>query len=597
LEALYNGSPANKDQWKPKAVSISVPGKTGPVKIVLEGTPLAPGRFSLVGCRVTAFGGISWHIPWSEKPAGVRGALKGSEKVFVVQGNGENEDQTEEAPETHCFYSTQSQPSASLQFEYISGPSAERDENLQFLQGQNITKILKFENIGPIPIHYASLKVELSQDNTSSSSRIDVDLVEPDVLSAALPLAPGQLVEIPVRFASRKNSVIPASLAQDEIFPYRFIAEYASEEDDLSISQSKIIGRRAQSHVRVVVKPSITFSELGMEEVWSLDAHSKQWGQSALLLVGVVNRGPSRLSVWLEYSKLHFSSSEQKVGKESDMGPGERVVLSLHLPRLFDIDLEVDLSEDQELLHEIRSKCTTLEEREKQLCAAWLAKHIRMCFRVSDDEENNVGNFPLSRGEVYNGLSPQLLSLVRGFGISMSIDITGFKESVADAKAFTINDSDCQPAISDNGLSALFTMCGHQLKATVVTKSNLDQEIDLCYSLHAHPISFTPVLVSGHLVEAFIPTEIGTSAILTEVEALAQGISWSGLVEEVQCNVPQRGSTKHSAILSFSKPGWYMVTLSHVCLRGNGGIIDNNHSNKAIVSMKPVFAFVSEGGE
>jgi hypothetical protein len=120
----------------------------------------------------------------------------------------------------------------------------------------------------------------------------------------------------------------------------------------------------------------------------------------------------------------------------------------------------------------------------------------------------------------------------------------------------------------------------------------MDQEIGLCYSLHAYPISFTPVLVSDHSVEAFIPTEMGTGAILSDVEALAQGISWCGLVEEVQCHVSPRGSLEHNAILSFSKPGWYMVSLSHVYLRGE---IDNNHSNRAIVRMKPIFTFVSEG--
>lgn len=591
MEALCDGVAATKDQWKPKAVSISVPGKTRPVKIILEGTPLAPGQFSLIGCRVTAFGGISWHIPWSEKPAGVRGALKGSESALTLQNN-DNIYIRDGIPTAHSFYSTNPQPRASLLFAHVSGPCEQSSENLHFLQGQTIFGVLKFQNIGPIPIKFASLKFELSQDDSSFSSRIHVDLVEPDALSAALPLDPGQVVNIPVTFAYRKNSVIPASLAQDENFPCTFIAEYASQEDDPSMSKSTIIGRRAQSQVRVLVGPSLTFSELGMEEVWSLDESSKEWGQSALMLVGVVNRGPARLVVWLEYSRPQFSSSEQTIGRKSDVGPGERVVLSLCLPKLFDIDLETDLSEDQRLLNEIKSKCITIEEREKQLCAAWLAKHIRVCFRVSDDREENVGKIPLARGELYNGLSPQLLSIIRGFGVSIALEITGFKESITENKMFTINESDFQPLISDRGLAAFFTTCGHQLKVTVMTESYMDQEIGLCYSLHAYPISFTPVLVSDHSVEAFIPTEMGTGAILSDVEALAQGISWCGLVEEVQCHVSPRGSLEHNAILSFSKPGWYMVSLSHVYLRGE---IDNNHSNRAIVRMKPIFTFVSEG--
>lgn len=60
--------PATKSVWKGKPVSLNIPAHTKPVKIQLEGTPLAPGTLILTGCRLTAFGGVSWSQSWSPQP-------------------------------------------------------------------------------------------------------------------------------------------------------------------------------------------------------------------------------------------------------------------------------------------------------------------------------------------------------------------------------------------------------------------------------------------------------------------------------------------------------------------------------------------------
>jgi hypothetical protein len=61
---------ATKTYWKPKPVSINIPAFTKPVRIQLEGTPLAPGTLHIVGCRLTAFGGVTWVQPWSPQRLG-----------------------------------------------------------------------------------------------------------------------------------------------------------------------------------------------------------------------------------------------------------------------------------------------------------------------------------------------------------------------------------------------------------------------------------------------------------------------------------------------------------------------------------------------
>ena len=52
--------PATKSIWKGKPVSLNIPAYTKPVRIQLEGTPQIPGTLRLTGCRLTAFGGVSW---------------------------------------------------------------------------------------------------------------------------------------------------------------------------------------------------------------------------------------------------------------------------------------------------------------------------------------------------------------------------------------------------------------------------------------------------------------------------------------------------------------------------------------------------------
>ena len=69
LQTLYLSRPPYQAVWKPKPVSLNIPPHTKPVLIQLEGTPLLRGQLALTGCRLTAFGGVTWVQPWSRRPA------------------------------------------------------------------------------------------------------------------------------------------------------------------------------------------------------------------------------------------------------------------------------------------------------------------------------------------------------------------------------------------------------------------------------------------------------------------------------------------------------------------------------------------------
>lgn len=112
--------------WKPKAVSLNIPPNTKPVRIVLEGTPLLRGMLVLTGCRcaaavrgrgsrdpgsaapqalagarvrtcllraprgcrLTAFGGVSWFQSWNRHPPSAAQQLAYS-RVEAGGGGGE----------------------------------------------------------------------------------------------------------------------------------------------------------------------------------------------------------------------------------------------------------------------------------------------------------------------------------------------------------------------------------------------------------------------------------------------------------------------------------------------------------------------------
>ena len=79
--------PATKSIWKGKPVSLNIPAHTKPVKIQLEGVPLAPGTLILKGCRLTAFGGVSWSQPWSPEPLDLTKQLAAtSTKKLMLSG-------------------------------------------------------------------------------------------------------------------------------------------------------------------------------------------------------------------------------------------------------------------------------------------------------------------------------------------------------------------------------------------------------------------------------------------------------------------------------------------------------------------------------
>lgn len=76
LEVEWAGHPsvAPRDQaaaaqqpvWKPSPVAMWLPPETPATRVVLTGTPLAAGMFTVVGCQVAALG-VSWRQPWAPR--------------------------------------------------------------------------------------------------------------------------------------------------------------------------------------------------------------------------------------------------------------------------------------------------------------------------------------------------------------------------------------------------------------------------------------------------------------------------------------------------------------------------------------------------
>jgi hypothetical protein len=70
--------------WKAQPVSLNIPAHTKPVKIQLEGTPLLAGRFTLVGCKLTGLGGVTWHQPWSRRPLCLAEQLSQPQALYIT---------------------------------------------------------------------------------------------------------------------------------------------------------------------------------------------------------------------------------------------------------------------------------------------------------------------------------------------------------------------------------------------------------------------------------------------------------------------------------------------------------------------------------
>lgn len=64
------GGGGGSSRWRPKPVSLNVPPNTKPVKVRLEGTPLSAGQLVFTGCKLTAFGGVTWIQRFPDKRNG-----------------------------------------------------------------------------------------------------------------------------------------------------------------------------------------------------------------------------------------------------------------------------------------------------------------------------------------------------------------------------------------------------------------------------------------------------------------------------------------------------------------------------------------------
>ena len=54
-------------EFEPHAVSLTLPGHGVEVAVALTGTPLEPGALTLTGCLISCYG-VSWSLPWDQPP-------------------------------------------------------------------------------------------------------------------------------------------------------------------------------------------------------------------------------------------------------------------------------------------------------------------------------------------------------------------------------------------------------------------------------------------------------------------------------------------------------------------------------------------------
>lgn len=257
---------ATKSVWKGKPVSLNIPAHTKPVRIQLEGTPLVPGILILTGCRLTAFGGVSWSQPWTDKPLNLAKKLaeasskKGKEVISVVavaKGGGGGQAVAVNAADTAANNTTAAMatmitmkgpavtilpalPRLKLELHSAaaagktSGAAGGNTENeskdklinrssspitlLKLLHGQSITPHLVIINSGAVAID--TLRIGLGDNNSAASAAdhhknkncvasrpISVD-VDTSTLKSLLPLKPGESISLPVlcrALGSRSN--------------------------------------------------------------------------------------------------------------------------------------------------------------------------------------------------------------------------------------------------------------------------------------------------------------------------------------------------------------------------------------------------------
>jgi len=570
LEANCNGIPANKDQWKPKVVSLSVPPGVKPSKVCLEGTPLVEGEFVLTGCRMTSLEGVSWFAPWSIEPLNTWQCLS--------QGCRQDYKDASNLPCSSELRALIPQPRAKILFkEDIAhfNRNSDKELRLTMLQGQRTQGILTFENSGPVPIDYASLNVVCTDEDLSKASKISIEMVEPSVLSENLPMQPGTSIDIPVQFSTEiLPSLVGQMLSNDDIL-HHFVIEYATENNGAIDEGDKIVGRRTWCDLNIRVRPSIGFTELGIEEVWCQGPGNSDWDLKCLMLAGVVNRGKESMKISLEIEECargHFDMLHL-AGQTIEVNPEERGVVPLFVPNMAEIDLEMLLK--SEIIDRLDKKQVAAAEFERQLSAAWLSNSVMMKFAG----DGVFGQLPLARGELYHALAPQIISHVRRHGVHGCLQVDG--ENVERKHATCVSGEVC---FSESGVPVLCAKRGESLTVTVSLGDTQRSAINAHYSITSSCVTLSPVLVeNGHA------TAIVATSQATETNPMDLGIAWSGMIQDVTAHVPAHSSHDQKLTAVFCSPGWYMITLSNTFVQ----LIDEEHHN-SFMHATPAFVHISQ---
>lgn len=572
LEANCNGAPATKDEWKPKVVSLSVPPGVKPSKVCLEGTPLVEGEFILTGCRMTSLEGVSWFAPWSIKPLDTWQCLAQDCRLACKD--------ILNLPFSNEFRALMPQPKARIFIKedvvHFDGKN-DKELRLTLLQGQRTHGILTFENEGPVPIDYASLNVLCTDEDLSKASKISIEMVEPSILSENLPIQPGTSIDIPVLFSTEiLPSLVGQMLSNDDIL-HHFVIEYATENNGSMEGGKKVVGRRTWCDLNIRVKPSIGFTELGIEEVWCQSPGNSDWELKCLMLSGVVNRGKESMKISYEIeeaAKGDFGTFDL-VGQTIEVNPEERGVVPLFLPNLAQVKLEELLT--SEIIDRLDKKTVSAAEFERQLSAAWLSNSVVMKFLG----DGVVGQLPLARGELYHALAPQIISHIRRHGVHCCLHVDG--ENVERKHATCIAGGEACFSES-SGVPVLCATMGESLTITVSLKNTQNSPIYAQYSISSCCVALSPVLVEDGSASAIVATSQAT-----ETNPMDLGIAWSGMIQNVTTHLPGNSSHDQKLTAVFCLPGWYMITLSNTSVQ----LIDEEHHN-SFMHTTPAFVHISQ---
>lgn len=571
LEANCNGVPATKEEWKPKVVSLSVPPGVKPSKVCLEGTPLVEGEFVLTGCRMTSLEGVSWFAPWSVKPLDTWQCLAQDCRLACKD--------TLNLQFSNEFRTLMPQPKARIFFkEDVVHFDGKRDKELRLtlLQGQRTHGILTFENEGPVPIDYASLNVLCTDEDLSKASKISIEMVEPSILSENLPIQPGTSIEIPVLFSTEILPTLVGQMLSNDNILHHFVIEYATENNGAVEGGKRVVGRRAWCDLNIRVKPSIGFTELGIEEVWCQSPGNSDWELKCLMLAGVINRGKESMKISCEIEEAARGDFDtfDLAGQTIEVNPEERGVVPLFLPNLAQINLEELLTGD--IIDRLDKKNVSAAEFERQLAAAWLSNSVVMKF-IGDGV---VGQLPLARGELYHALAPQIISHIRRHGVHCCLHADG--ENVERKHATCIAGEACFS--ESGGVPVLCAKMGESLTITVSLKNTQNIPIYAHYSISSSCVALSPVLVENGSASAIVATSQAT-----ETNPMDLGIAWSGIIQNVTTHVAGNSSHDQKLTAVFCSPGWYTITLSNTSVQ----LIDEEHHN-SFMHTTPAFVHISQ---